>query len=67
MRRAAPEPAGGCHEPRWSPDGRKLIFAANAPRSGQGIFTVNADGSGLRQVTHVGDADDPSWGAEPAR
>jgi len=60
------EPNGfGCHEPRWSPDGKKLIFAGNSPTTGVNIYTVNADGSSLFQVTHDGADDDPSWGAHP--
>ncbi|HYH89601.1 MAG TPA: hypothetical protein VEX67_10215 [Solirubrobacteraceae bacterium] len=48
------------NEVQWSPDGRKLVFVRtfydghdNAFR--QAIHTVNADGSGLRQVTDVRD------------
>ena len=36
-------------DPSWSPDGRRLTFEA----SGQ-IFVINADGSGLSQLTHRG-------------
>jgi Tol biopolymer transport system component len=55
----------GCHEPHWSPDGRKIIFAGNSPSTGVNIYTANADGSGLFQVTHDGADDDPSWGTHP--
>jgi len=61
------EPNGfGCHEPHWSPDGTKIIFAGNSPTTGVNIYTVNADGSGLFQVTHDGADDDPSWGTHPS-
>ena len=43
----------------WSPDRRKLVFAAHVSRSaapcagycGKEIFVINADGSGLRRLT----------------
>jgi Tol biopolymer transport system component len=61
------EPNGfGCHGVRWSPDGKKLIFAVNSPTTGRNIYTANTDGSGLSQVTHDGDDDDPAWGSHPA-
>ncbi|MFL5959976.1 MAG: TolB family protein [Gaiellaceae bacterium] len=60
------EPTGlGCHEPRWSPDGKKIVFAGNSPTTGVNIYTANAGGSGLFQVTHDGADDDPSWGTHP--
>jgi hypothetical protein len=55
----------GCHGIRWSPDGRKLIFAANSSAGGRNIYTANADGTGLVQVTHDGGDDDPGWGTHP--
>jgi Tol biopolymer transport system component len=51
----------GCHEPRWSPDGTKIIFAGNSS-AGVNIYTVNVDGSGLHQLTTDGGSDDPVWG-----
>jgi WD40 repeat protein len=58
------DPTGfGCHVPRWSPDGLKIVFAANSPARGSDIYTVNADGSGLTQLTHDGRGNDnPAWG-----
>lgn len=53
------------HEPRWSPDGKKIIFGGNSPTTGVNIYTVNADGSGLFQVTHDGGDDNPTWGTHP--
>jgi Tol biopolymer transport system component len=55
----------GCHAAHWSPDGKKIIFAANSPATGRNIYTVNTDGSGLSQVTHDGDDDNPAWGTHP--
>jgi Tol biopolymer transport system component len=71
--------AEGCHArrscqgtndmPRWSPDGRSLVFARQvmSPEPGSSwesaaIFTIGADGSGLRRVTPTGIyAHAPSW------
>jgi TolB protein len=53
----------GCHAAGWSPDGAKIIFAAGSPRTGTNIYTADANGSGLRQATHDGDNDNPSWGS----
>jgi len=43
------------HEPVWSPDGARIAFirwnSTASPHDGRAIFVVNADGSGLRQVT----------------
>ena len=50
----------GCHGPRWSPDGKRIIFAGNSAR-GSNIFTIDANGSGLVQITHDGSSDDPNW------
>jgi Tol biopolymer transport system component len=62
---APPDPKGmGCHEPRWSPDGKKIIFAENSPTTSN-IYTANANGTGLHQVTFDGNDDDPAWGTHP--
>jgi Tol biopolymer transport system component len=57
----------------WSPDRRKLVFAAHVSRSprpcdtaagycGKEIFVINADGSGLRRLTRNAVADrEPAW------
>lgn len=56
----------GCIHPRWSPDGKKIIFSiftATATGEVENVYTVNADGTGLTQVTHGGAADGtPDWG-----
>ncbi len=53
-------------EPTWSPDGSKLAFTSR--RNGTGglrLFTVNADGSNLTEITHTDVLDDtPSWSPE---
>jgi Tol biopolymer transport system component len=48
---------GKASSPRWSPDGQKIVFSVH----GNGISVVNADGSGLKQLTSAeGDAI-PLW------
>jgi Tol biopolymer transport system component len=40
-------------DPVWSPDGRKLAFSATRTYGpATQVFVINADGSGLRQLTH---------------
>ncbi len=46
---------GFAYNPDWSPDGRKIAF-----NSGE-IFTINANGDSLFQVTSVGAAFFPNW------
>jgi Tol biopolymer transport system component len=38
---------------RWSPDGRSVVFDAQDESGRQDIWTIEADGSGLRQVTRT--------------
>jgi TolB protein len=56
-----------CSYPGWSPDGTKIVFT-RATNDGKrsDIAIVNADGSGLVQITHTGDADEADWGTHPA-
>jgi dipeptidyl aminopeptidase/acylaminoacyl peptidase len=50
-------PIEGVKRVSWSPDGTRLAFTAGAtdltPEFTANLFVVNADGTGLRQVTHV--------------
>lgn len=51
--------------PRWSPDSRRLVFARVADGRSQ-LFTVNADGTGERQLsTGPASESDPSWSPVP--
>jgi Tol biopolymer transport system component len=43
-------------DPAWSPDGKTIAF----DRSSKGVFTIGADGKGVRQLTKGGESD-PSW------
>jgi WD40-like Beta Propeller Repeat len=58
--------AAGCHQPRWSPDGRSFVFASNSGERSD-IYTVKANGSGLKRITSGGRDDNPAWGSHPAR
>jgi hypothetical protein len=50
--------------PRWSPDGRRIVFEKYTPASPVGttdIYVVNADGTGVMQMTSDGKSTRPSW------
>jgi Tol biopolymer transport system component len=51
----------------WSPDGTKIILAFKNPSTGdEEIYTANADGSGLQQVTtNAHDVFWVDWGTHP--
>jgi serine/threonine protein kinase len=59
-------PEGAC-QPRWSPDGLRLVFISPCTRQqsyypGASLFLINADGSGLTPLPNVPGGDyDPSW------
>jgi Tol biopolymer transport system component len=58
----------GCFNPVWSPDGRKIAIGRSQGDDGQrDLYTVNADGSGLFQVTHTDDINEfnGDWGIHP--
>ncbi len=47
--------------PRWSPDGTRIAFTAN-PEGHFHIYSMNADGSGLSQITSsLNDEVEPAW------
>jgi Tol biopolymer transport system component len=61
---------GRAFHPGWSPDGTKIVFALftrTSPGTAQeGIYTANADGSRVRQVTRAPIYDaHPDWGPHP--
>ncbi|MGH9486856.1 MAG: translocation protein TolB [Terriglobales bacterium] len=52
--------------PAWSPDGTKLAFASNMAGSNLEIYSINADGTGLRRLTRSrGDNFAPVWNPKP--
>jgi Tol biopolymer transport system component len=59
--------AYGCFNPVWSPDGRKIVFGRNQDDGQRDLYTVNADGSGLFQVTNTPDVNEfnGDWGIHP--
>jgi hypothetical protein len=62
------DPAGvGCFNPSWSPDGTKIVFGRQVDDQPRDIYTVNADGSGLFQVTNTPDIEEfnADWGTHP--
>ena len=54
----------GCPAPSWSPDGRKIVFSQVSP-TGQNVFTVDANGRNLTQITHGGADEASDWGTHP--
>ncbi len=68
MRRIT-EDAARDRSPRWSPDGSQIAFMSN--RSGRfEIWTIRADGSGLRQMTDAsprGGVNYPVWSPDGRR
>jgi len=56
-----------CRYPSWSPDGKKIVFIRRSATGEQDIYTANADGSDLSQVTHTPGIpeENPDWGTHP--
>ena len=50
--------------PRWSPDGTRLAFTV-ADNDGYAVYTVNADGTGMRRLTDA--ISNPSWSPDGER
>jgi Tol biopolymer transport system component len=54
--------------PSWSPDGRTIAFTGRGGTGRGGIYTVHADGTGLRKLTHgPGGNVDPRWSPDGRR
>jgi Tol biopolymer transport system component len=42
----------GGYKPRWSPDGKRIVFVLRRPSSAdEKIYVMNANGSNVRQLT----------------
>jgi Tol biopolymer transport system component len=53
--------------PTWSPDSKKIAFVKQTPDGFHNIFTMNADGSGLSNITQthrIGEGS-PAWSPAP--
>lgn len=72
VRQLSGDPRWTEEKPRWSPDGRQVVFASNrahyegpSPESGTpdlDLYLVNADGTGRRRLTTAAaNESDPSW------
>ena len=65
-------PEGAC-QPRWSPDGEKVIFISPCVRQqnsypGANLFIINSDGTGLIPLPSAPGGDyDPSWSIDGHR
>jgi TolB protein len=55
--------------PAISPDGKRVLFTRyvpdGAPLDNAGVFVINVDGTGLRQIDMLGE--DPSWSPDGSR
>jgi len=48
---AAAPPSTGCSEPKWSPDGRSILYVEGHFPEGREVMVMNADGTGVRRLT----------------
>ena len=53
--------------PTWSPDSKKIAFAKQTPDGFRDIFTINTDGSDLRNITQTHRVSEgyPAWSPSP--
>jgi hypothetical protein len=60
---------GGEGPPRWSPDGRQILWMRKFPERGYDLWLMEADGSNARALTDNGAHNDayPSWSPDGRR
>jgi Tol biopolymer transport system component len=68
-RNLTPMLVGDEWSPRWSADGRRIVFTSNSHSGGQyDLFVMNADGTGRRQLTSTEQTEDvASWSPDGRR
>jgi TolB protein len=47
----AAAPDTGCSEPKWSPDGKSILYVEGHFPEGREVMIMNADGTGARRLT----------------
>ena len=65
-----PDPSWPFSSPDWSPDGTQLLFISPSPSLGHAqVYRINADGTGLTQLTHGTsiDNDIASWSPDGSK
>ena len=50
MRQLTSNPGGDDVPGSWSPDGKRIVFHRFGPSGDEGVFVVNVNGTGLRQI-----------------
>lgn len=48
-----------CYDPSWSPDGKQIVFVCDKGTDQAGLFIINSDGNGIREVK-LGDLGTPA-------
>ena len=65
LRRLTTDPASDA-QPDWSPDGATIAFTSSRGGS-QGIYVMNADGSGQRRLSGDATESEPAWSPDGSR
>jgi Tol biopolymer transport system component len=59
-------PHGSATQPRWSPDGRRLVYQFTTSTTNPDVYVIGVDGSNpLRLSTSASPDDSPDWGRSP--